>query len=181
MTTATDVNLSQCEHKTEKGRRCKLEAGHAPVEGTSDGHRYVLRDQVQTPKPLSEIVKKGFTLTMERVPEGEHVGVERARDTAPRDEFQLRVDSDTRKAYAEWVEAGKPVEFEKAPVNRYVFPAEAFDTIVAMLRRATAATAPKDTASPGKVLRYRRKAHVSGNAMIYFVISDKVVRETPKP
>src|ERR1700744_2082832 len=173
---ATDTaNLPQCPYKNERGRQCKLSAGH-DAKGANNGHKFVLRGAIQPPKPLAELRKtdeslKGFSLSMETVPKGESVSREQNREAAPRDADQQRVDKDAVKAYEAWVAAGKPKGFDKSgdALKRYIVPPAAFDTVVAMLRRATTGGGPLR----GKRVEYRRRTHTSGNVIINFRFSDQ--------
>jgi hypothetical protein len=172
--------LSQCEYKTPKGRRCKLAPNH---EGD---HRMVLRNAIATPKTLAELRKENtekfgaFRLEAEEVPDVADLGREYNRKIE-RDDDQQRADEDALAAYEAWVAAGKPKEFDNLgtftpvadggkgkPVRRYIFPPEAFDTVITYLRRATQKGGPVH----GKRLEYRRKTHESGNAMLYYRIVD---------
>lgn len=173
-------DLSQCEFKTDKGRRCKLHVGH-----TGD-HAMVLRGGIATPKTLAELraadptAFAGFTLTMEKVPTNEDVSRQYTpRAAEPRDADQKRTDADALKNYNAWVAKGSPAKsFEDLAkmglLSRYIFPPAAFDTIVLMLRRATQSGGPVN----GKKLSYRRGEHVSGNSMIRFVITDKTAGDS---
>lgn len=173
--TATQVDLSQCSFVTDKGRRCKLAAGH---EGT---HRMVIRGEVAKPKTLAELRTEspdtfaGFSLKMEAVPANADLGREYNREAEPRDADQQRVDKDAAKAYADWERAGKPENFDSPNAHkaakRYVVPPQAFNTVIAMLRRATDKGGPVT----GKRLSYRRKEHDSGQTVILFMFAD------PKP
>jgi len=169
-----EANLTQCPQRTEKGRQCKLTAGHKlntrPNGKTiGDGHRYILRDKVAQPRPLADVLPPGFSLTMESVPKGEDVRREYSRTAAPRSEDEKRVDKDAARAYALWVKAGSPTDEAKYPWQRYIFPPAAFDTVIAMLRLAT----NLGGSVQGKALKYRRKTHESGNSMVYFMFTDK--------
>jgi len=169
MTWTDRPDLSRCEYKTEKGRRCRL-----VVHGGDTEHAMILRTGIPTPKSLAELREAGalnakFTLPkMEAVPTTENLGREYKREAGPRDADQRRVDTDVKRAYDAWVKAGKPEKFENSPVQRYIFPPAAFDTIILMLRRATQTGGPV----VGKSLKYRRKTHESGNAMVYFTVTD---------
>jgi hypothetical protein len=173
------VDLAQCTYTTDKGRRCKLAPNH-------DGaHRMVIRDKVAAPKSLAELRKldaKKFgslSLVAESIPRGEDVSREYNRDI-PRDDDQKRVDADAKKTYDKWVKGGntKGTFEDLAPKfgARYIFPPEAFDTVVLMLRRAVQSGGPV----AGKKLAYRRKNHESGNAMVYFTITDQDAITKPK-
>lgn len=163
-------DLSQCETKTAKGRRCKLNAGH-----TGD-HAYVLRSAVPAPKMLSELRQEKatarkfatFTLTAQDVPLGS-VQREYTREPIERDADQKRVDADALAAYKSWEKAGKPTDKKKVPFKRYIFPPEAFDAVILMLRRATQAGGPVQ----GKRLLYSRGTHTSGDAMVFFAVTDR--------
>jgi len=179
-------DLTQCQVKTDKGRQCKLNAGHEPAKDEKgrlyskgkawEGHRMVLRENVPTPKTLAELRKSdpkmaGFKLVMSAVPKNADRGREVNREAEPRDDDQKRVDADALKSYNEWVRAGKPKDFEKPdfPVQRYIFPPAAWDTVFAMLRRA----GQQGGTVVGKRLEYRKKTHEDGNAMIFFAFTDK--------
>jgi hypothetical protein len=182
------VDLTRCKEYTASGRRCKLAANHTD-NPADEGHMFVFRSPIATPKPLAELRKAdaerdddkktglaAFVLSAEEVPDDDDLSREYNKKEE-RDEDQKRVDADALKSYDAWNAAGKPEKFEDLgtpdaekgkPVLRYVFPPEAFDTIVLMLRRATQAGGTVQ----GKRLEYRRKSHVSGNAMVYFRITD---------
>jgi hypothetical protein len=164
-------DVSQCDFKTPKGRQCKLAPGH---EGP---HRMVLRDQVPTPPTVAELKAKGvkINLKMDAVPKSANIGREYKREAAPRDADQLKVDGDVRKAYEEWKAAGKPkVKLANGkpnpavPWKRYIIPPVAFDTVIALLRRATSGSGPVGRVS----LKYNRHNHESGDLMIYFAVMD---------
>jgi len=168
-------DLTRCEYKTDKGRRCRL-----GIHGDDVDHAMVLRTGIAKPKTLAELRKseiaafKGFKLAVESVPTTEDVSREYSRETEPRDEDQLKVDADAKRNYDTWVKKGSPDKsFDELGkmglLSRYIFPPAAFDTIVLMLRRATQTGGPV----VGKRLSYRRKSHVSGNAMVYFVVTEK--------
>lgn len=166
-TTDTRPDLSQCAYTTDKGRRCKLTPGH---EGK---HRMVLRENVAKPPTAKELRAKGLKLdlTMTAVPKGANLGREYKREAAPRDADQVKVDGNARKAYELWQQAGKPKDFDKSPVQRFIIPPEAFDTVIGMLRRATTTGGPV----AGKSLQYRQKTHESGNTQIFFRVTDRIV------
>lgn len=166
-------DLSRCEYKTEKGRRCRL-----AVHGDDTDHVMVFRTGIASPKTLTELRAEnkklsGFTLAAEIVPTDEDVSREYTREAAERDEDQKRVDADALANYRKWEKARKPGGSledlaKKGLVSRYLFPPEAFDTIITMLRRAAQSGGPVN----GKKLTYRRKSHTSGNAMVYFTFTD---------
>jgi hypothetical protein len=173
-------DLSRCEYTTDKGRRCRL-----AVHTDDTQHVMVFRTGVATPKTLAELraadakAFAGFSLAAEKVPTTEDFTREYTREAEPRDADQIKVDGDAKKNYQAWVAKGSPAKsFEELGkmglLSRYIFPPAAFDTIVLMLRRATQTGGPVN----GKKLSYRRKAHVSGNAMIYFVVTDKSVGDS---
>lgn len=180
---STKPDLSQCTYVTDKGRRCKLPANHVDSQDKDiRTHRMILRDQVAKPKTLAELreahkgnaaVLKGFNLQVESVPTTEDVSREYSREAEPRDQDQIKVDADAKKNYDAWVKRGKPDKtFDELGkmglLSRYIFPPVAFDTIILMLRRATQTGGPVN----GKRLSYRRKAHTSGNTMVYFIVTD---------
>lgn len=158
----------QCEYKTESGRRCKLTAGHDKT-GTPSGHRMALKTEAIP--TLAELKAKGlqFTLQMDEAPKSADLGRSHKRTLAPRDADQKHVDADALKAYQAWEKSGRPKDFVKSPVQRYIFPPEATSSVFAMLRCATMSGGPV----AGKVLKYRLKTHESGNAMIYFTVTDR--------
>lgn len=180
--TDTAINLRQCEYKTAKGRQCKLEYGHETKEGASKEdkkHRMVLASGIAKPPTMAELKAKGITfdLKMEVVPKATDVSRDYQRAAAPRDDDQKRVDGDAKKAYDKWAAAGKPTGtledlVKKGLAARYLVPPAAFDTVIAMLRRANTAGGPL----PGKPLAYRRKTHESGNTMIVFAFTDRQVK-----
>lgn len=167
----TEVDLTQCEHTSEKGRRCKLAPGH---EGD---HRYVIRENVKQPKTLSELRKEDakkfgkFSLVAEEIPNDADVSRQYTREVE-RDADQLKVDADAEKMYKRWAKAGSPKgTFEElAPRvgSRFLVPPEAFDTVIAMLRKSTQSGA----FTAGKQLAYRRGQHASGNTIINWMIVD---------
>jgi len=167
-------NLSRCEFRTEKKRRCLLVSGH---EGD---HAMVLRSEITPPKTLAELRKdnadafKGFKLTAEIVPDAEEIRREYKREAGPRDADQVKVDADAKRAYDAWVKAGSPA-FRSIPdapkgkfVFRYIIPPPAFDTVIMMLRRSTQTGGPVN----GKRLAYTRAQHESGNVMVYYAVTD---------
>lgn len=171
--TLKPLDLTRCTNRTATGRQCKLNPGHDQGPNATD-HRYIIRDGVAAPKTMDELSKsgalgEGFSLKMEAVPEGTDVSREQTRAELPRDAHQKKVDKDAVTAYNAWVKAGKQDDFEKSPLQRYVVPPAAFDTVIAMLRRATTSGGPLR----GKTVSYRRKAHESGNVIINFRFADK--------
>ena len=180
--TDTQVNLAQCSFVTDKGRRCKLEAGHATVDGNgkelkNGGHRMMLREEVAKPPTLAELRANGLSLTLkaENVPVNANLGREYSRAVEPRDADQLRVDKDAEAAYQKWVTAGRPKRFEDSAkqLSRYIIPPQAFDTVIAMLRRTVTTGAPMT----GKYLGYRRQTHESGNTIVLWRVTDRIVSD----
>jgi hypothetical protein len=161
------LDLSQCEHKTEKGRRCKL-----VVHDDTIGHKYMFRNEIPAPPHITKVAPEGFTLQMERIPAGADLGISRTRALDPRDEHQVRVDKDSVRAYNAWDKAGKPKgKFEDLAVKyggRYIVPPAAFDTVIDMLIRVKKSGGPL----AGKRLQYRKGTHESGATIINFMFTD---------
>lgn len=180
--TDTQVDLTQCTFVTSKGRRCKLNAGHATTGENgkklpNDGHRMVLREEVAKPPTMAELRANGlsFTLKAENVPTNANLGREYARAAEPRDADQLKVDHDAEVAYNKWVAAGRPKKLDDnaKQLSRYIIPPQAFDTVLAMLRRAVTTGAPM----AGKYLSYRRQTHETGNAILLWRVTDRIVSD----
>jgi len=156
---SANVDVSRCDHKSENGRQCILTR-----HGDDTDHKFRTAGTRKEYAPLPE----GFLAanTMEDVPEDE-APVQVKEITRSAD--QLVIDENVKAAYAAWVEAGKPAEFNKSPRKRRLVPPEYADTVRHMLDSA------------GTFLGYRvriapNKTHESGATMIYFVVTDKTER-----
>ncbi len=170
----------QCSHKSESGRRCKLNEGHDKAK-TADGHQYIVKSGISAPKPFGELLKelegegKGFTLTAAPIPAGTDLSLRPGewKELPPRDEHQQRVDKDAERAYEKWVKGGKKSgTFEDLAVRfggRYVIPPAAWDTVIAMLRMAVQSGGPLQ----GKHFAYRKTRHDSGNVALNYLFTEK--------
>lgn len=177
MTTATAKKSAndetRCTFTTDKGRRCLLEihtdaVKHKMVDRTAKEH-----------KPLSAVVPAGFTLAATDVTAGEVIKkASNRKDDKPRDADQKRVDTDVAKNYAKNAAKQRNAShaFDTYTLSQYIVPAKATDTVLDYLRRSVGSGGP--VAAQGKVLRYRKGVHGSGNVRVQWAIVDKAPKGT---
>lgn len=149
--------MAQCAFKTEKGRQCKLD-----VHPDSTPHRFMRPRQA-----LSAVLPAGFVLKAERVKEGGAISKAAGRKASGvRDQDQLVLDKEAKASYDAWVKAGKPDFMDKSKRHlyalNYVVPPKAVDGVLAALR----ATTDSGSLLAGKVFRYTKGMHESGNKVI---------------
>lgn len=149
--------MAQCAYKTDKGRQCKLD-----VHPDSVKHKFVV------PRPkLSSVLPAGFILKAERVKEGGAISKAAGRKSSTaRDQDQLVLDKEAKASYDAWVKAGKPDFMDKGKRHlyalNYVVPPKAVEGVLAALR----ATTDSGSLLAGKVFRYTKGMHESGNKVI---------------
>lgn len=164
-----DPNAVQCPWKTDKGRQCKLQVGHAKVEKTQHGHLTVIRSGEK--HTLSDVVPAGFRLQKTKVAPGIKIVKQSNRSTGPRDQDQKNIDKDASELYAEWSKK-RPENWDDWPKMQYTVPVKAVDTLLEYLR----ATVNNGGPCPGKTFRYRRGTSDSGGVLITWGIGDPKVK-----
>lgn len=164
-TNVIDVDVEQCDWKTDKGRQCKLEKGHAPVVKTPHGHLTVIRTPATDKKSLSQVLTG--RLKKSKVAPGVKVAKQSGRSLGPRDKEQQEIDRDAKDVFAEWNKT-KPVHFDNWPKVQYEVPANAVDVMLEYLR----ATVNNGGPCPGMSFRYRRGTAESGDVLITWGIGN---------
>ena len=163
----SEVDLSRCDNENQNGRRCVLaNTEHKTNEDGSLVHQYRASGERHEYKPVS--VADLLALPMEDVPDDD---MDVQVKEAVRDEAQKIIDGDVQAAYDAWVEAGKPESFNNSPRKRRMVAPENVDTVRHMLKRAGSFLDKRVRIAP-------TRTHVSGNSMIYFVVTDRLARKS---
>jgi hypothetical protein len=128
--------------------------------------------KTRKPTPKLEEVLGGIALEAEVIT-GEWKR-EVTRKAAPRDAYQIRLDRDGKKVYAEWVKKGRPAELDDCPKIGYRVNPDAVPALVAYLRRVVGPGGP----IAGKFLSVRTEGQDDGRVLVKVIYKDKPAKET---
>jgi len=116
---------------------------------------------------LASVLGDGFKLEPEVV-EGSWKR-EVTRKQAPRDEYQLKLDKDAKRVYAEWQRKGRPEEMDNCPKIGYRVNPDAVPVLSAYLRRVVGPGGPLT----GKFLSVRTEDGGEGRVLVKAIYKDK--------
>ena len=170
--TSLNIDVTRCDVKSGKGRRCILsgdhklyaagaQAGNAFTE-TIDGHLY------SSPHAKRELKPIAGKLLFDDVPDAEKIAAKRETVRSPE---QMEIDRRVKAAHDAWVEAKRPALFADAPQKRIMFEPGNEDAVRAMLDRA-------GTFHGVSVRVQGPKSHTSGARMFYYVVMDRRERRS---
>lgn len=95
------------------------------------------------------------------------------RQAAPRDAYQIRLDRDGKKVYAEWLKKGRPSELDDCPKIGYRVNPDAVPVLVAYLRRVVGPGGPLT----GKFLSVRTEGQEDGRILVRVIFKDKPAKD----
>jgi hypothetical protein len=127
--------------------------------------------KTRKPTPKLEEVLGGIALEAEVIT-GEWKR-EVTRKAAPRDAYQIKLDKDGKKVYAEWLKKGRPAELDDCPKIGYRVNPDAVPALVAYLRRVVGPGGPLT----GKFLSVRTEGQEDGRVLVKVIFKDKPAKD----